>query len=162
MRSFFLYLFLVGVPVLAISGVLRVGQRLRSPIFVGGTWSVERPWNRDHDSSCGHSLINSEPTVLTIAQSGSHLLITLNDGSRTTFAGEIHDATITATRAGVASDGSIDAHGISSAPIRLQATLERENDSDRLLANLTFYDCPTSTAMSFSAQRQAARTSQGQ
>lgn len=162
MRSVFLYLFLVGVPVLAISGVLRVGQRLRSPIFVGGTWSVERSWNTDPDSSCGYSLIKSERTVLTISQSGSRLLLTLNDENRTTFAGEIRDATITATIAPLASDTSIDAQGISGASIQLQATVERESGSDRLLGALTLYDCPTSTVTSFSALRQAAKTTQGQ
>jgi len=162
MRSVFLYLFLVGVPVLAISGVLRVGQRLQSPIFVGGTWIVERPWNTDHDSSCGHSLINSDRTVLTISQSGSRLLLTLNDENKTTFAGEIRDGTITATMARLASDTSIDAQGVSGASIRLHARFERDSGADRLLGALTFHVCPTSTVMSFIAQRQAARTTQGE
>jgi hypothetical protein len=160
MRSVFLYLFLVGLPVLAISGVLRVGQRLRSPIFVGGTWRLER--NKDPDSSCGYALINSERRVLTISQSGSRLLLTLNDDDRTTFAGEIRDATITATTARPASETSIDAQGISDASIQLHATVERESGSDRLLGALTFYDCATSAVTSFSAQRQAAKTTQGQ
>ena len=162
MRSVFLYLFLVGVPVLAISGVLRVGQRLRPPVFVGGTWSVERPWKTDPDSSCGYSLINSERTVLTISQSGTRLLLTLNDENRTTLAGEIRDATITAAIARLASDTSMEAQGISGASIQLHATVERESGSDRLLGALTFDDCPTSTVTSFSAQRQAAKTTQGQ
>lgn len=162
MRSGFLYLFLVGVPVLAISGVLRVGQSLRSPIFVGGAWSVERSWNTDPNSSCGYSFINSGRTILTISQSGSRLLLTLNDENMTTFAGEIRDATITATIARLASDTSIDAPGVSGASIRLHARVERESGADRLLGALTFYDCPTPTVMSFSAQRQAARTTQGE
>ena len=162
MRSVFLYVFLVGLPVLAISAVLRVGQRLRSPVFVGGTWSVERPSNTDPDSSCCYSLISSERTVLTISQSGSRLSLTLNDQNRTTFAGEIRDSTINATIGRLAADASIDAQGISGASIQLHATVERESASDRLLGGLTCFDCPTSTVTSFSAQRQAAKATQGQ
>lgn len=152
-------MFLVGVPVLAVSGVLRVGERLRPPIFVGGTWNIEQA---ARDSLCGDSLINPNRTVLTISQSGSHLTLTLNDEYRTTFAGVIRDATITATLARGASDALVDAQGLSAASIQLHATVERENGLDRLLGALLFFDCPTSTVTSFSAQRQTAKTSQGQ
>jgi hypothetical protein len=162
MRSVLLYVFLVGVPVLAISGILRVGQRLRSPIFVEGTWNVERASNTGPDSSCGCSLINADRTVLTVSQSGSHLLVTLNDENRTTFAGKIRNATITATIARPESYTSPDAQGFSSASIQLNATVEREGESDRLLGAFMFYDCPTSTMTSFSAKRQVASTVHGQ
>lgn len=159
MRSVLLYVLLVGLPALAVSGVLRVGQRLQSPIFVGGSWKVERDSSSDPHSACGHSLI-PDRAVLTISQSGSKLLLRLSDEDGTTFAGEIHDATITATLARAASDASLDAQGLSGASIQLHATVERENGLDRLLGALTVSDCPTSTVTSFRAKRQAAIATQ--
>lgn len=162
MRSVLLYILLVGLPILAISGVLRAGQRLRSPIFVGGTWSVERQWDTDPDSSCCYSLISSEGTVLAISQSGSRLFFTMNDEKWTTFAGEIRGSTVTATIACRASNASSDVRRMSAVSIQLDATVERRGGSDRLFGTLTCFDCPTSTVTSFTALRQSDRTTQSQ
>src|SRR5437867_885313 len=113
MRPVLLYMFLVGVPVLAVSGNLRVGERLRPPIFVGGTWNIEQTANTGTDFSCGDSLISPNRTVLTISQSGSHLTLMLNDENRTTFAGEIRDASIIATIARLTFASSLDAQDFS-------------------------------------------------
>jgi len=149
-------MFLVGVPVLAVSGVLRVGERLRPPIFVGGTWNIEQAAPTDADSLCGDSLINPNRTILTISQSGSHLTLMLNDENRTTFAGEIRDASIVATITRLTSDPSLDAQGFSPASVEFHATVERSSESDRLLGALTSRDCPTSALTSFTATRLAA------
>ena len=158
MKTVFLYVSLVGLPALAIAGVLRAGQRLRSPVFVGGTWTVER---RSKDSLCNSSLIKSDGAVLIISQTGSHLLLTLNDEDRTTFAGEIRDATITASAARPSSDAPVDVHNLGGVSIQFHAAVERGGGSDQLLGTLTFPDCPASAVMSFSAQRQAAGATQG-
>jgi hypothetical protein len=89
-------------------------------------------------------------------------LVTLNDENRTTFAGKIRNATITATIARPESYTSPDAQGFRSSSIQLNATVEREGESDRLLGAFMFYDCPTSTKTSFSAKRQVASTAHGQ
>jgi len=155
MRSLLLYLFLVGMPALAISGVLYVGKRLRSPIFVGGTWSVERASNSRRDPRCGYSLINPDRAVLTISQSGSRLLLTLNDENRTTFEGEIRDVTINAAMARPPSPTSLAGNGFTGASIQLHATVERGSESDRLSGTLIFSDCPTAP-VTFNAKQQAA------
>jgi hypothetical protein len=159
MRSLILYVFLVGVPALAIFGVLCVGQRLRSPIFVGGTWNIEREWNPSPNSSCGYSLINPDQGILTISQSGSRLLLTLNDENRTTFEGEIRDATITAAMARPPSHTSLAGNG-TGALIQLHATVKRGSEFDRLSGALIFPDCPI-VPVTFSAEQQGARAAQG-
>jgi len=160
MRSIFLYVLLVGIPVIAVSGVLRVGQRLRPPIFVGGTWNVE--WSDiGAVSACGESLIRSDRTVLTISQSGSRLLLTLDDENRTTLQGEISNTTITATTAVPGPTELLDGHMRGNALIHVQAAVERESGSERLLGALTFDDCPLSMTW-FSAQHAADRTTKRQ
>jgi hypothetical protein len=161
MRSLLLYVFLVGVPGLAIFGVLRVGERLRSPIFVGGIWNVERAGNPGPASSYGYSLINPDRAVLTISQAGSRLWLTLNDENRTTFEGELRDVTITASIARLGSQTSLGASGFTGALIQLHATVERGSESDRLSGTLIFSDSPTAP-VTFSAKQQAARPTQGQ
>jgi hypothetical protein len=133
MKSIFLYVLLVGVPVLAVLGVLRVGQQLRSPIFVGGTWNVERSPKTGAASKCSESFILSDRTVLTISQSGSRLLLTLDNENRTTLTGEIRNTTITATTARLVSNASLDAQGRSDASIQIHATVEEGSGSERLL-----------------------------
>ena len=161
MRSVLLYLLLVGVPVLAVSEVLRAGRRLRPPVFVEGTWNLEHASSTSADPSCGDALINADPTVLTISQSGRHLLLTLNDANRTTFAGQIRGETITATTARLASQSSPDDRGWTGASIEMRATVERGGDSDRILGALTGYPCPTYPVTSFIAKRRAAWPPQG-
>lgn len=41
MKSALLYLVLVGVPVLGVLGVLRLGERIAPPAAVGGEWRIE-------------------------------------------------------------------------------------------------------------------------
>ena len=151
MRSVLLYLFLVGVPVLAVSAVLRAGQRLRAPLFVEGTWRVERGSSTSAESPCADALINADRT-LTISQSGSHLLLTLNDETGTTLAGEIRDATITAGTDLLPSQSPVDGRG-ARVSIQVHATVERGSDADRLQGFLSSYACPTSTPVAFSARR---------
>ncbi len=152
MKPILLYLFLVGVPVLAVSEVLRAGQRLRPPVFVEGTWMIER--DAGAEASCSDDVISSDSTVLTISQSGPHLVLTLNGRNRTTLEGEIHDAKITAVTAGFASLSSPDSQGAAVPEIQLNATVERTSGSDRLLGALVFNPCPSITATPFSAKRQ--------
>jgi len=98
---------------------------------------------------------------LTISQSGSRLLLTLNNENRTSFEGEIRDATITTAIASLPLHRSLDANGISGGSIQLHATVERGSESDLLLGTLTFSDCPT-FSVTFIAKHQAARATQGQ
>jgi hypothetical protein len=88
-------------------------------------------------------------------------LLTLDDENGTTLAGEIRNTTITATTVRLVSNESLDPQGRSNGSIQLDATVERESGSERLLGALTSYDCPNPAVTSFSAKRRAAETTQG-
>ncbi len=160
MKSIFLYAFLVGVPILGLLGILRLGEGLTPPVSVGGAWSVEvSSQTVVDDSACGNSLIHSDQPVLSISQSGPRLLLTFNNAEKTTLAGEIHDVTITAgvgpesaPTAAKASDDDVGA-------IHLEASLDRQTEPDRLLGALTLTECHTTAP--FTAVRQQYKSDGG-
>jgi len=95
MRVALLYLGLVGLPVLGILGLLQVGRTLSAPISLAGTWNAQLGPNSDSTAS-GPGLL-AEPMVLTIKQSGSHVILVFDDNQRTTLVGKIQGGTIDAT-----------------------------------------------------------------
>jgi hypothetical protein len=148
-----LYLALVGIPILGVLGILRLGENLTPPISVGGAWSVEVSPPIAGDPACGNPLIQSLPPVLTISQSGPHLQLTLNDPERTTLAGEIRGETVTAEA--VVSGTGNEAHASEdAAPTSLAASVDRQADPSRLRGVLITTRCSLRTEMPFTAVRQ--------
>lgn len=73
-----LYAVLVGVPVLALFGILRLGTGIEPPPSVGGTWRIAV------DASGVRSEIPGEASVaaFSIAQSGRRLEVTVGSETR--------------------------------------------------------------------------------
>jgi hypothetical protein len=145
MRSLLFYIFLVGLPLLAILEVLEIGNDLKPPIFLGGTWTIERTSNASAASPCGDFLIPGR-ALLTVSQLGPHLLLTFSGESKATLAGEIDGASVTAK--------IVDRAGYDEAAIELRARRDRHDGSARLVGTLTFNDCPSRTEVSFVATRR--------
>jgi len=144
MKAVLLYLALVGIPVLAVLGILQLGRGLTAPIAVAGTWNIEKNSPITNDSSCSALPISSDKPVLTITQSGSHLQLMFNDTDRTTLTGELHEQTI--STANTPSQGQ-DAIG-------LEARVDRQAEPDSLQGVLTFRECPSRKAVTFTATHQ--------
>jgi hypothetical protein len=153
-RSVLLYLLLVGTPLLGVFELLRIGQRLTPPISVAGTWTVER-------SATDFSVVPNErprlgPTILTITQSGPHLVVVLNDDKGTTLEGEILGSII---NAGVSSrSATLDASTSAPTDLLFHAVVDRSNSGDRLLGDLSSIDRPS---LSFIATRERATKTTG-
>src|SRR6267378_4265967 len=94
MRAVLLYLVLVGLPVLGIFGLLRVGQTLSAPISLAGRWNAQLSVASPLGSSVGDPLIHPGPTVLSITQSGPQVFLTFDDIQKTTLIGNVQDLTI--------------------------------------------------------------------
>lgn len=134
------YIFLVGLPVLGVLLVLRLGQNLTPPMSVGGVWQIEVA----AQAECAAGWQGLEELTLTISQSGPNLVLTLDTNPRTTLAGVITEAQVVADTTRAPADGSI---------LHLEAVLDRQPDPDHLSGSLTVSDC--STALSFMATRQS-------
>ena len=127
MKSIFHYILLVGLPVLGIVGLLRIGDRITPPISVGGNWQIEVA---SHDTADTHwnGFFNwSGKPVLTILQSGPHVRLAFKNGEGTTLAGTMTDLTLTAASTG----------------INLEARLDQEVEQDILSGKMTIDNCST-------------------
>jgi hypothetical protein len=88
------YLCLVGMPLVGLMGVLRAGQRLVAPASIGGSWTMAADLSTLTATPCT-TLLSAKQPLLTLAQSGSSIVATLNDVERTTLTGTLHDTTLT-------------------------------------------------------------------
>lgn len=147
------YLLLVGLPVLGVLGVLRVGQSLRPPVSVSGPWTVEVSRQVMGYSSCEDQLRQSEPLVLSISQSGPHLTLSFNNKKKINLEGEIESTRVNARSLHAATNPGSD-KGNSSDAISLYATIDRQAGPERLLGALSFSKCPAAPEINFVATRQ--------
>jgi hypothetical protein len=153
MRPVLLYLILVGVPLLGILALLRVGQTLSAPTSLAGSWSAQLSPN-PHDSLEGVLLLSSGPTMLSISQSGPNLLLSFNDNQQTTLAGTVRDATINASLVRQGVTATTYGPTAETNAIFFRAKVDRQSDPHRLLGVLIFARGPVHTEVPLTAIRQ--------
>ena len=90
MKNVALYILAVGLPILAIFGLLYLGEDLEAPMSVGGTWAIES------SGACDFAPIAKASPALEISQSGPRLEIELGDAGRTVLHGDLEGARVTA------------------------------------------------------------------
>lgn len=71
MRSGLLYLVLIGIPVVALIGVIRIGERIAPPPYVGGVWRITEEAGSLPEEAC--RLFGAAPIDMEITQSGTVL-----------------------------------------------------------------------------------------
>jgi hypothetical protein len=88
----FAYILLVGVPVLGLLGILEAGRAIVAPPAIGGEWKLEF----DPAANCATGLASLRQPALSISQSGTEALITVNDGRGAVFPATVEGATLRA------------------------------------------------------------------
>lgn len=159
MRLVIAYLILVGLPVLGVIGVLRVGGTLRPPLSVAGSWRVEQVGQAKGPCADEAPLDHSEPLVLSISQSGSHLSLSFNNKSKARLEGEIQSTSLNANSqngSGVSNPSERETANI----IGLQASINQQTEPARLHGTLSFSKCPTEPGVTFLATRQLKSASE--
>jgi len=153
MKVLRLYILLVGIPIIGVVAVLRIGGHLRPPIFIGGTWSLQVSSETAGDRPCSDMPILFDGAILTVSQSGSSLLLTANNEQKTTLAGEIRGLTIIASlpHQSITEELAPDHNLVF---IYLQPPADRPAERNCLQGVLKFTGCPTPAAMKFVATRQ--------
>jgi len=110
------YILMVGVPILALLGILDVGRGITAPPSIGGDWNLEF----DAASICASGLAKVRQPALNISQSGTEALVTVNDGRAAAFpvtidGNTLRSQTVTATITGKPGqrvlDGKLDIAG---------------------------------------------------
>ncbi len=117
LRSFLLYVVLVGLPLTGVSGALYLGERLEAPASVRGNWRLAVEGAAACRSSLGEAL--------SIAQSGPTLQLAFTGAEPLTLAGRVDGVHVTASEGALA----------------LEATLDQPRGASRLQGTLTAPAC---------------------
>lgn len=149
------YIVLVGIPLLGLAGVLKVGRKLSAPVSVGGTWKVEADANRILPGPCGEAIAASGES-LTILQSGTNLVVSLDGSASAQGHGWIEGNTLRAPLA--LAKGSSHSGCNSEQPLTFTATVDPRSDPRLLSGILTAGLCPSCSVTSFRATRQPRPT----
>jgi len=144
------YVLLVGLPLLALAGVLRSGRRLAAPISVDGTWKVELQSDAGHADACNSAVAAAFGSPLQISQSGKSLLISTGKSASD---GTIEGTNVKATLP-IASCGGAQT-------LTLTAAVDPKSDPRSLSGFLSPAGCPSCSAIAFRAIRQPRAPSGG-
>lgn len=138
------YILLVGVPLLGLAGVLKVGHALTAPISVDGAWTLET----SSATPLEQMLQNS---VLTISQSGNGLVIGLGNGLKPTGTGVLSG---TALDANLPLPEMATNHCGSDATLALSAAIDSKAEPKTMLGTIAVRGCALGDEVRFRALRQ--------
>jgi hypothetical protein len=150
------YICLVGTPLLGLLGIFRAGQHLTPPVSVGGAWYLEANFGSLAGGSGRDLLASANQPFLSIDQSGTNLVFTLNNPQKTTLPGIIRGAEITMSREDApVSEGT----GACTDPraIQLNAAVGNQGGQRVLTGTLAIQGCAARQPIRFRAVRQSGR-----
>ncbi|HZQ25170.1 MAG TPA: hypothetical protein VFA89_20440 [Terriglobales bacterium] len=147
------YILLVGVPIVALLLVLKVGRTIAAPLSVDGTWKVQaEPLDEAANSACLKALESAD--TLSISQSGKGLTLALNGGTSSTSSGNIEGTSISGTLRAPSSNGSCGGSGT----LILAANVDANADPRSLMGTFTVDGCANCAALRFRAVRQGGNS----
>ena len=149
------YICLVGTPLLGLLGILRAGQHLTPTVSVGGAWYLEPNSGTLASGSCRDLLAGVSQPFLSLQQSGTNLIFSLNNPQKTTLPGTIQDAEMTMSR----EDAPVsEATGACTDPqsIQLHATVANQGGQRVLTGTLAIQGCACQP-IQFRAVRSSAK-----
>jgi hypothetical protein len=151
MRHLISYLLFVGVPLVGLLGVLRVGQGIEPPRAVHGSWAVQ-PMAAS-GRVCTRYLLSDADSTLVIAQSGRQLTGTLGPGAEVGLKGSVTGNEISLE--GVIPPGATPRHVACTEgdTLRLIAKFSVTREARQLEARLWSSGCADCGAVAFTAAR---------
>ena len=152
------YILLVGLPLLGLAGVLKVGRGISAPTSIDGTWKLDADTSVLAAQPCGKTISSLLSSSLVISQSGKTLVLTSNSASKTTAMGTLQGKDIAASFATAAS--STPGCGTDSR-ISLAAVVDPKSDPRTLSGTLLASDCASCGSVPFHAVRQPKPVSGG-
>lgn len=150
MKARRLYAPLVGIPFLAVLGLLRAGAGLHAPQAIRGEWRVRLAAPNSTSPACLASVTGDSLRALSITQSGPKAVVTLRSADGEAWAvGNLVIGTDTA-------QGSLAEHAPAGcgAPRRLTLTFGGRAVPDSLYGTLDDPACAACTGIEFRASRR--------
>lgn len=150
------YICLVGTPLLGLLGILRAGQHLTPPVSVGGAWYLEADSGALASGPCRDLLASVSQPFLSIFQSGTNLVFSLNNPQKTTLPGTIQGAEVTMSREDAPVAGETGACADPQA-IQLKAAVGNQDGQRVLTGTLAVQGCAACQPIQFRAVRSSAK-----
>jgi len=167
MRPALLYPLMVGLPIIAIVGILRVGERITPPPALGGSWAAERSAGTGEPpellvSSCGDPVEPRAIHGVELQQSGRTATVAIRDAAGARWAeGSV---ALRADDRGAA-DGTLTLAGCSSATVGVTLVPDgmlRPRTMDISLEVRDCADCaPVKAHLTHAAHRTTTSTAPG-
>lgn len=142
------YIFLVGLPLLALAGVLKSGRNMRAPISVDGTWKIEANQASIGNRSCANAISSVLSSPLIISQSGLKLVVS-SANAKTASLGTIDGTKINASLVPSADSGCGSDQSVS-----LAADVDPNSTPKKLTGKLAASDCASCAPIEFQATKQ--------
>ncbi len=117
---------------------------------MGGVWRIDLSPHAPRTLDCDGLAVSSHPLILTVSQSGSHLILTFGDDHRVELVGDIDGEVVS----GESSSPTTAMNRGGRSPIHMQAIVDRQSGSDRLHGVLTFPNCIGGSELLFTATRE--------
>jgi hypothetical protein len=145
------YIVLVGIPLLALAGVLKAGHHLTAPYAVDGSWRFASS-SSPVTSACSNFLSSISSGSISVSQSGTVLVVGVN--------GKTTNGTLDGKLLRAEFAGSNDVADCSNRPLTLVATVDPSTDPRTMAGTLSLGNC-TSCSADFRAVRQPRAPSGG-
>jgi hypothetical protein len=160
-RNFILaYIFLVGLPVVGLIGILKSGRALTAPISVDGLWQLQADPVRLAALPCGRTLAENPDTALAISQSGKNFTLSFSNGPKSNASGVLDGTTLKAAL--VPSPPWSEEVGCGNGrELSLVATVDPKADPRSLVGLLSVNNCPSCGSVEFHAIRRAPPVRKG-
>ena len=91
MRIIFLYIILVGVMLVVLLKIIRIGENIKAPQDVSGDWKIKNEFVSSIQGNCAAIAFNKRNPKLNIEQSGKYLELKLSDSSNTVMNGKLEN-----------------------------------------------------------------------
>jgi Kef-type K+ transport system membrane component KefB len=157
------YLGLVGIPLLALMGILHAGASLKPPVSLSGAWTTQTDFSSLASVHCGALLSSIRQPAFEISQSGKQLTLILNNSQRTALRGVLEGSNLDAGETNGGDQLSGGSPGCTDPnPLRLNATITSEGESRSMMGTMSLTGCSECQPISFRGVRQAVQQQKAQ
>jgi hypothetical protein len=154
-RNFILaYIFLVGLPIVGLLGVLKSGRGLKAPLSIDGVWQLQADPTQLAALPCGKALTDNPDTALAISQSGLNFTLSFANGPKSISSGVLDGTAIKASIT-PAGDWSAQQTCGNDRELTLIATLDPQANPHSLAGELSVANCSECKSVPFHATQQA-------
>jgi hypothetical protein len=156
------YIFLVGLPLLALMGILRAGAQLTPPKAIRGTWLVDADFSSP-SAHCAALWTDPRHAFLTITQSGRDVTVTFNGPGKIVLFGTLRGSALLATPLSLGPDVGPPSSGCEDPRLlRFLANVQGQGEQQALAGMLTWGEGAGSPQLPFRALRQMPPERSGQ